>query len=57
MEKVNSTADLDRIKEKYKEESEKYERTLLFCSGSGCVSSGCVEVRDALIAELEGGGD
>jgi NADH-quinone oxidoreductase subunit F len=51
-ETVNSKADLDRIKAKYKEESEKYERTLLFCSGSGCVSSGCMEVRDALITEL-----
>ena len=55
-EKVNSAADLDRIKEKYIEESEKYDRTLLFCSGSGCVSSNCLEVRDALVSELEQAG-
>jgi NADH-quinone oxidoreductase subunit F len=55
-EKINSAADLDRIKERFKEESEKYDRTLLFCSGSGCVSSNCIEVRDALISELEQAG-
>ena len=56
LEKVGSTADLDRIKERFKEESEKYDRTLLFCSGSGCVSSNCIEARDALISELEQAG-
>lgn len=55
-EKVLSTADLDRVKEKFEEESEKYERTLLFCSGSGCVSSNCLEVKEALITELEEAG-
>lgn len=55
-EKVLSTADLDRVKEKFEEETEKYERTLLFCSGSGCVSSNCLEVKEALITELEEAG-
>lgn len=55
-EKVLSTADLDRVKEKFEEESEKYERTLLFCSGSGCVSSNCLDVKEALITELEEAG-
>jgi (2Fe-2S) ferredoxin len=55
-EKINSAADLDRVKERFGEESEKYDRTLLFCSGSGCVSSNCIEVRDALISELEEAG-
>lgn len=55
-EKVSSTEDLDRIRERFKEESEKYDRALLFCSGSGCISSGCLEVKDALIDELEQAG-
>jgi NADH-quinone oxidoreductase subunit F len=55
-EKITSAADLDRVKEAFREESGKYKRTLLFCSGSGCVSSNCAEVRDALIAELEQAG-
>lgn len=55
-EKINSAADLDRVKERFEEESGKYNRTLLFCSGSGCVSSNCIEVRDALISELEQAG-
>lgn len=53
MEKIGSIKDLDHVKEKFKSDSEKFGKTLLFCSGSGCVSSNCVEVRDALIAELE----
>ncbi len=55
-EKISSAEDLDHIKERFREESEKYDRTLLFCSGSGCVSSNCIEVRDALISELEQAG-
>lgn len=55
-EKINSAADLDHIKERFRKESEKYDRTLLFCSGSGCVSSNCIEVREALISELEEAG-
>ena len=56
IQKINSVADLDAVKAKFEKESGQYERTLLFCSGSGCVSSNCVEVRDALIAELEKAG-
>ncbi|MEL7657876.1 MAG: hypothetical protein AAGU75_18435, partial [Bacillota bacterium] len=55
-EKVYTVADLDQIKERFEEESAKYQKTLLFCSGSGCVSSNCGEVRDALIEELEKAG-
>ncbi len=51
--KINSVEDLDFAKEKYAEEVEKYDRILLFCAGSGCVSSDCGEVKDALVKELE----
>lgn len=54
--KICSMSDLDFVKQKYKEDSDTYDRTLLFCSGSGCVSSNCGEVRDALISELEQAG-
>jgi NADH-quinone oxidoreductase subunit F len=53
MKEIKSIKDLDAIKVQFQEESGKYERSILFCSGSGCVSSNCVEVRDALIKELE----
>jgi len=53
---IASISDLDQVKEQFKIDSAKYDRTLLFCSGSGCVSSNCGEVRDALIAELEAAG-
>ncbi|MBK5253872.1 MAG: FAD-dependent oxidoreductase [Peptostreptococcaceae bacterium] len=53
---ILTTSDLDNVKKKFKEDSDKYDRTLLFCSGSGCVSSNCGEVRDALISELEKAG-
>ena len=56
IEKVSAVSDLNQIKERFGEESAKYNRTLLFCSGSGCVSSNCGEVRDVLIAELEKAG-
>jgi len=54
--KISSAADLDAVKVGFEEESAKYERTLLFCSGSGCVSSNCAEVWDALIDELDKAG-
>ena len=53
---INSISDLDFVKEKFEADTAKYDRTLLFCSGSGCVSSNCVEVREALIEELEAAG-
>ncbi len=55
-EKICSVNDLDLVKKKFSEEMAQYQRTLLFCSGTGCVSSGCGEVRDALIKELESAG-
>ncbi len=56
VERINSMEDLALVKKKFTEESAKYQKTLLFCSGTGCVSSGCGEVRDALVRELENAG-
>ena len=55
-EKIYSAKDLDLVKKKFAEETAQYQRTLLFCAGTGCVSSGCGEVRDALVKELENAG-
>lgn len=55
-EKICSIKDLYIIKKKFFEERAQYHRTLLFCAGTGCVSSGCGEVRDALVKELENAG-
>jgi len=55
-EKILTIKDLDLVKERFAEEMSQYQRRLLFCSGTGCVSSGCGEARDALIKELENAG-
>lgn len=55
-EKICSIKDLDIVKKKFSEERAQYQRTLLFCAGTGCVSSGCGEVRDALVKELDNAG-
>lgn len=56
IDKICSINDLDLTKKVFSEEMAQYQRTLLFCSGTGCVSSGCGEVRDSLIKELENAG-
>ncbi len=49
---IKDIKDLDKVKDKFAEDSKKFDYTILFCSGSGCVSSNCGEARDALIEEL-----
>ncbi len=51
--KIRTVKDLDLVKKEYLKKEEQLKHRLLLCSGSGCVSSGCKEVRDALINELE----
>ncbi len=50
---IRAIKDLDLVKQEFSDKTSKYRHRLLLCSGSGCVSSGCKEVRDALIKELE----
>lgn len=45
---ITSMADLNRIHDQYREETAKYTHQVLICSGAGCVSSHCAEVRDAV---------
>lgn len=54
--KIQNSKDLADVKQHFEEESAKYKWKLLLCSGSGCVSAGCGEVREALIKALESAG-
>jgi NADH-quinone oxidoreductase subunit F len=56
MERIENAGKLEEIKAKFLKEERGYEHTVLVCSGAGCVSSNCVEVREALLAELEKAG-
>ena len=50
---IRSIADLKAMKEAYLEKMGQYEHMCMVCYGTGCVSSGCKRVRDALVEELE----
>ncbi|MHB1152456.1 MAG: NADH-quinone oxidoreductase subunit NuoF [Eubacteriales bacterium] len=49
---IKSIADLDQIKSDYLEKISKYKYQVLVCSGAGCVSSNCGDVKNAIIEEL-----
>ncbi len=51
-EQINGIADLEQIKNAYNEHTAAYKYQVLVCSGAGCVSSNCAEVRDAVADEL-----
>ncbi|NLY43431.1 MAG: FAD-dependent oxidoreductase [Clostridiaceae bacterium] len=53
---VRNVDDLIKIKQDFLEQMKKYSHIIQICSGAGCVSSKCEEVRDALIRELEKAG-
>ena len=49
---VKTIQDLEQIKKAYLDETVRSRYQILVCSGAGCVSSNCVEVRDAVRNEL-----
>jgi len=49
---IRSLNDLEKIQKNYNENIAKYKYQILVCSGAGCVSSSCGEVRDAIEDEL-----
>jgi len=51
--KVSSTDDLKRIKQEYLEDLSRYRYKVLVCGGTGCVSSGCKEVEEAIVSAVE----
>ncbi len=49
---IKSIADLEIIKINYKAEQSKYKHQVLVCSGAGCISSHCEDVKNALQEEI-----
>ncbi len=49
---IKNIKDLNDIKKAYLEKTDKYKYRVLVCGGSGCVSSNCAEVKNALIDEI-----
>ena len=53
---IRSIADLQQMKEAYLEKMGHYSHLCMVCYGTGCMSSGCKNVRDAMVEELEKAG-
>ena len=53
---VRTASDLSAIQEKYRNSQKKYRYTILICAGAGCISCGCLPVREALDNELRKAG-
>lgn len=51
--KIKASEDLGKVKRNYLENLNKYRYHVLVCSGAGCISSNCHEVRDALLKSIE----
>ena len=47
--KIINLADLERIKKEYASMIERYKHQVLICSGAGCVSSNCAEIKEPVI--------
>ncbi len=50
---IKSMEDLKKIKDSYNAMLSGYKYRILVCSGAGCISSNCGEVRDALLSEIQ----
>lgn len=50
---LSSIDDLENIRRQYNDETARYKHQILVCSGAGCVSSQCSDVRDTVITELQ----
>lgn len=50
---INKIEDLEYIKKRYNEKLAKYKYQILVCSGAGCISSNCGEVRNAILDEIK----
>lgn len=49
---LKSLEELKKLQKDFQEDLEKIEKRILVCGGTGCISSGCREVQDALKEEL-----
>ena len=52
-ERIKDMKDLEQIKKNYNEMLSKYKYQILVCSGAGCISSNCSEVKNAIVHEIE----
>lgn len=50
---IRSISDLENIKKQHAQQMEKYKYRILLCGGTGCISSNCHDVKEALIESLE----
>ena len=50
---ISSIQDLSTIKAAYEEKMGRYKYQALVCFGTGCTSSGCKDIRDTLLQEIE----
>ena len=48
MRRIDSRIALDAVKLEYNREQKRWKQEVLVCGGAGCLSSNCMEVRDAL---------
>ncbi|MHB8129632.1 MAG: NADH-ubiquinone oxidoreductase-F iron-sulfur binding region domain-containing protein [Mobilitalea sp.] len=53
MTKIKTIEDLEQIKSKYNEKLNQYNYQVLVCSGAGCISSSCIDVKDAIVDEIK----
>jgi len=51
--KINNIEDLNKIKDRYEAYLNKYKYQVLVCSGAGCVSSNCSQVKEAVANEIQ----
>ena len=52
IDKINSIDDLERIKNNYNDRLSHFKYQVLVCSGAGCISSNCLEVKAAVLDEV-----
>jgi NADH-quinone oxidoreductase subunit F len=50
---IKSIAQLEEIKDEFLKKQEKYKYQVLVCGGAGCISSNCVDVKNAVEKELK----
>lgn len=51
--RISQQEDLETIKQDYLKKLSGYKHQILVCSGAGCVSSSCAEVKNAFLQEVE----
>jgi NADH-quinone oxidoreductase subunit F len=50
---IKNVADLRGIMQAYKGEQHRFKSTVLVCGGAGCISSGCIDVKNAVIKSIK----